>query len=388
MDFTQGQRYGILEEIVQKEDGINTLLQFAMESMMKQERGLYREDHPDDYSNGFRHRKTYGHGKLLELRVPRTRSGAFYPLLPAVLRNREIETQSVACSLYSAGLTCEQAGDVFGQIYGRQYSTSQVSRMFDGAKQEVEEWLSRPVNNYYPIIYIDACLISSRRVDAVSKEAFFTVLGVKPDRTREVLGVINNPTEGSGFWNDIFKDLQNRGLQRVDLFVSDGLTGIEDVIRRHFGMAEVQLCAVHLMRESLRYAKPCHKAEMGEDLREVFQTDNQNDSRKHGVNRWKSFCNKWKKYYFTFGKKAENPRYELYFTCLDYHWSIRSMIYSTNWIERLNRDYKRTTKMRSALPSPDAVLFLLGSVAMNRKAYGYKVPKLDNERVKFDWDDC
>jgi len=387
MNFTQSQKYEILEEIVQKEDGLNTLLQFAMESIMKQERGLYREQNPEDYSNGFRHRQTYGQGKILELRVPRTRSGAFYPLLLAVLRNQEREAQQIASSLYTAGLTCEQVGDLFGQIYGKNYSSSQVSRLFDGAKQEVEEWLSRPLHSYYPIIYIDAAFIPTRRVDAVSKEAFFTILGVKPDRTREVLGVFNNPTEGSGFWNEIFKNLKSRGLKRVDLFVSDGLTGIEDVICQHFTDAEIQLCAIHLIRESLRLAKPCHKAEMSENLREVFQTENQNDCRSEGVKRWKSFCNKWKKYYSTFSKKADNPRYELYFTYLEYHWSIRSMIYSTNWIERLNRDYKRTTKMRGALPSPEAVLFLLGSVAMSRKAYDYKVPKLDNERIKFDWDD-
>jgi transposase-like protein len=387
MNFTQTQKYEILEEIAQNKDGINTLLQFALESMLKQERKLYREENPDDYSNGFRYRKTYGQGKLLELRVPRTRSGAFYPLMLAVLRNQENEAQQIASSLYSAGLTTEQVGDLFGQIYGKRYSTSQVSRMFSGAKQEVEAWLSRPLLAYYPIVYIDACFISTRRVDAVSKEAFFTILGVKPDRTREVLGIVNNPTEGSGFWNDIFINLKSRGLERVDLFVSDGLNGIENVICHHFKTSEVQLCSIHLERECLRYAKPDHKREMANDLREVFQTDNQNDSTTEGINRWKSFCNKWGKYYANFNKKCENPRYELYFTYLSYHWTIRSMIYSTNWIERLNRDFKRTTKMRGALPSPDAALFLLGSVAMNKKAYDYKVPKLDNERIKFDWDD-
>jgi len=218
-------------------------------------------------------------------------------------------------------------------------------------------------------------------------KSFFTILGVKPDRTREVLGIVNNATEGSGFWNDIFTGLKARGLERVDLFVSDGLSGIENVIRQHFRDSEIQLCAIHLERECLRYAKPVHKREMGNDLREVFQTENQNDSKSAGINRWKSFCEKWGRYYTNFIKKGENPRYELYFTYLDYHWTIRSMIYSTNWIERLNRDFKRTTKMRGALPSPDAVLFLLGSVAMNRKAYDYKIPKIDNEKLKFDWDD-
>jgi transposase-like protein len=388
MNFTQTQKYEILSELVQEKGGINRLLQFAIESIMKQERELYRIDHETDYSNGFRHRKTYGHGKLLELSVPRTRSGNFYPMLLTILRDQEEEAQLIASSLYTAGLTTEQVGDLFGKIYGHSYSNSQISRMFTGAKEEVREWLSRPLMSYYPIIYIDACFIPTRRVDNVSKEAFYTILGVKSDRTREVLGIVNNPTEGSCFWKDIFMDLKVRGLSRVDLFVSDGLSGIEDVIRQEFKDAEIQLCTVHLMRESLRYAKPCHKTEMSSDLRKVFDTNNQNDNKTLGINRWKSFCDKWSKYYLNFAKKRDNVRYELYFTYLDYHWSIRSMIYSTNWIERLNKDFKRTTKMRGALPNPESVLFLLGSVAMNRKAYEYKVPKLDNEQIKLDWETC
>ncbi|MEG2070964.1 MAG: transposase, partial [Bacteroidales bacterium] len=179
-----------------------------------------REEHNrlrQDLSNGYRFRKTYGQGRLLELQIPRTRNGNFYPLILGLLRNQEAEAKEIAFKLYGAGLTTAQVGELFGDIYGQNYSTSQISRMFDYAREEVDFWLKRKLDIYYPIVYIDATFLSTRRIDSVSKEAYFTILGVKSDLTREVLAVVNNPTEGSSFWNDIFKDLKTRGVQEINL---------------------------------------------------------------------------------------------------------------------------------------------------------------------------
>ncbi len=126
---------------------------------------------------------------------------------------------------------------------------------------------------------------------------------------------------------------------------------------------------------------------MATDLKEVFQTNDSSDTQERGIQRWEEFCNKWGKYYSNFKSKAKNDRYRLYFTYLNYDYRIRSMIKSTNWIERLNRDYKRTTRMRGALPNPEAALLLLGSVAMTRKAYSRVVPNIGYERDKFRWDE-
>jgi putative transposase len=234
---------------------------------------------------------------------------------------------------------------------------------------------------------IDACFIPTRRGDNVSKEAYYTLLAVRSDRTREVLGVYNYPTEGSLAWESIFRDLQHRGLKRVDLFVSDSLNHIEDSIWKCFPGSEVQLCVVHLHRVLLKEVKPKHKKELSDDFKEVFRTDDRNDSKEDGMNRFLAFFDKWGKLYPHFKRRKLNDRNYLYFTYLGYHYRVRSMIYSTNWVERLNRDYKRTTRMRGALPNPEASLLLLGGVSMNRKAYGRKVPKLDYEQVKFNWEE-
>ena len=202
--------------------------------------------------------------------------------------------------------------------------------MFEYAREEVSAWMKRELEEYYPIIYIDATFINTRRIDSVSKEAYYSILGVKQDTSREVLSVINNPTESSFFWSDIFNDLKNRGVKEIGLVVTDGLRGIENVINKHYKEAEIQLCTVHLQRECQKYVKPRHKAEMAMDLKEVFSCDDKKDTKAAGMERWKEFCRKWKEYYPVFGNKMNNEWNVYYFTYLDYHYKIRSMIYTTN----------------------------------------------------------
>ncbi len=386
MHFTHSQITKIIEEIVSKDDGLNTILKMTLEALMKSERTAHNVS-TGDYSNGYRSRKAFGDKQMLELQVPRTRNGGFYPVILGLLKNQEQEAKSIAFHLYKSGLTTEQVGEVFNEIYGKHYSTSQVSRMFDTARDEVQAWLNRPLESYYPIIYIDATFIPTRRVDSVSKEAYYTLLAVRPDRTREVLGVFNFPTEGSKQWESIFEGLKERGLKEVDLFVTDGLTSIEDAIWKYFRKSEVQLCVVHLQRIFMKEVKPKHKLELSDDFKDVFRSDDRNDTTEACKQRFNDFCDKWGKYYPYFIRRKDNPRNELYFTYVKYNYGIRSMIYSTNWIERLNRDFKRTTRMRGALPNPNATILLLAGVAMAHKVYQRKVPKLDYEKDKFKWED-
>jgi len=386
LHFTQEQVTKILEEIALKENGLQELQKLSLEAMMRAE----REEHnasTRDMSNGYRPRRTFGRGKILELRVPRSRNGQFYPILLSLLRDQEEECRKLAFNLYGAGLTTEQVGQIFGDIYGKEYSTSQISRMFDYARNDVQTWLQRPLDPYYPIIMIDATFIYTRRIDHVSKEGYYTILGVKADRTREVLAVINFPTESANAWEVVLQSLKERGLKEIGLIVSDSLTAIEDSIWRQFPKTEIQLCAIHLQRNVNKHIKPKDKALVAEDLKEVLRTGDRNDTVEKGYQRWLEFCSKWGKYYPSIKRMGENNRYKLNFTYLGYDYRTHNMLYSTNWIERLNRDYKRTTRMRGALPGPDATILLLGYVAMTRSAYQRKIPKIDYEQDKFHWEE-
>lgn len=384
LHFTREQVTKILENIATEENGLQEIMKMSLEALMRAERQEHN-DNQGDMSNGYRPVKTFGRGKILELKVPRSRAGHFYPVILGLLRDQEEESRRLAFSLYGAGLTTQQVGELFDDIYGRQYSTSQISRMFNFAREEVTQWLERPLEPYYPIIYIDATFIYTRRVDNVSKEAYYTILGVRCDRTREVLAIVNFPTESASAWEDVFMTLKQRGMKETSLVVCDSLTSIETAIWKNFPQADIQLCTVHLQRNIQKHIKPRDKAEVAEDFKEVVCTGDKSDTSEKAWLRWQGFCQKWGKRYPSIGRMGLNDRYKLHFTYLGYDYRMQSMIYSTNWIERLNRDYKRTTRMRGALPNADATILLLGYVAMNRSAYQRKIPKINYETKKLRW---
>jgi transposase-like protein len=384
LHFTQEQVTKILSEVACQKEGFNKVLQLSLEALMRAERELHNFT-KKDVSNGYRWRKAIGIQRQLRLQVPRTRYHHFYPVLLAVLKDQEEEMREVAFKLYGNGLTTQQVGEIFESIYGKHYSTSQISRLFDYAREEVKLYLTRPLESYYPIIYIDATYISTRRGENVSKEAYFTILGVKADRTREVLSIVNFPVESATAWGEVFENLKARGVERVDLVVSDALAGIEEAVAKNYSQVSHQFCVFHLKKNVLKYIKPKDKKEIVKQLSEVFLIDNSSDSIEKGWQRWLSFIDRNKNKYPVL-ERMRGERYRYYFTYLKYDYRIRSMIYTTNWIERLNRDYKRTLRMRGALPNSEAVILLMGYVAMNHKAYERKVPKLDHER-SFQWEE-
>ena len=383
MDFTQEQITTILTDFSSKrENGYETILKIALESLMRAERQEFK-DLNSDISNGFRSRTVYSNGHSIELAVPRTRNNNFYPLVLALINSQNEELAQIVSELYCSGLTTEQIGDIVEKIYGKNYSKSRISSLMSNAKIDTEAWMNRRLDAEYPILYIDATFWYTRRDSSVSSEAYYTRLGVKSDRTREVLAIVNHPTEGSENWKTVFEDLIKRGVKGVKLVVSDGLTGIEKSIVSSFPEAEHQLCTVHLSRNIAAKVKPKDKKEVMADFKEVLYPDNPNDSQMDGYNRFLSFLDKWSKKYTSFKTMRNNPIYSLYFTYLNYHVEIRRMIYTTNWIERLNRNYKRTLKMRNSMPSPESVLFLLGSVAMRRKEYDYPIYQFQYESKLF-----
>lgn len=370
MEFTQSQISEIISGITNGEDGLKGLVQLGLESLMQSERTIYNES-VGDVSNGFRDRKVYHGGKMFEIKVPRSRETNFYPMLLGVLKDQEEEAQKLVYSLYSEGLTTEQVGKIYEQFYGKHYSKSQVSRLLNGAREEVGVWLNRKLECRYPIVYIDATYVLTRRDNAVSNEAYYTVLGVREDRTREVLSIVNFPTESATGWHDIFDNLRDRGVLMIDLFVCDGLSGIENAITASLPKADIQLCTVHLKRNIVNKVKPRDKAEVAQELKEVFNTE-LSLSHFEAFEGFKMVIMKWSKSYPPL-KRYTGERYFLYFTYFKYEKVIRPMIYTTNWIERLKRDYKRVLAMRAAMPNPQAVILLMGTVAQNRDIYKFPI---------------
>ena len=197
MNFTKVQISELMRKHAEKENGLHDLMEIILESMMVAERGEFLRDNPTNKGNGYRPGHTYGQGKRPEFRIPRDRYGNFHPQILAILRDREEECDRLAGVLYTKGLTQEQVGDVFDRIYGQHYSKSSISRMVECVRTQVNEWLERGLESYYPVIFVDCVHIKIHRKRSVSCEAFHVALAVTEEGRREVLGILNILTESS-----------------------------------------------------------------------------------------------------------------------------------------------------------------------------------------------
>lgn len=386
MELTQLQISEILSNYTSSSEGFVTLQSLIMNSLMKHERDLFVANTEHEQCNGFRSRRWYSHGFEFSLRIPRSRSGNFYPILLGLIRSESEERAKLFNLLYTKGLTTEQIGEISETIYGRTYSKQQVSYLSNSCREDVDKWLKRSLSSHYLAVYIDATFIATRRDKQVSKEAYYTILGVLEDGTREVLSVVNHPTEGAICWKEELEALKERGVTQIDLVVSDALQGIENAVCAAFPQASHQFCVAHVKRQILNSVSHRDKPQMAEELNEVFTLENKEMGSLSGHKLFITFVAKWEKKYPIL-KKYKADRNIAYFTYMDFPVQVQRCIYTTNWIERLNRKYKRTIKMRTSMPSDKSVLFLLASVAMeetkttySRKIYQWKFWKQKEEK--------
>ena len=204
------------------------------------------------------------------LQIPRSRQGNFHPMLLGIIRSEEEEKAHLFSSLYSKGLTTEQIGEISQEIYGRYYSKQQVSFLARGCKSEIDAWLLRSHPPRYLVVYLDAIYVSTRREERVHQEAYYTMLGVLPNGTREVLGVVNHPSEVALNWRNEHIAFRERGVEQIDLIVSDALTCIETAVAEAFPSAEHQFCITHLKRSMGVCVASKDKGKLLRDLEEIF----------------------------------------------------------------------------------------------------------------------
>jgi len=372
----------ISNHIVTNPNGLNHVLEWTINALMKVEQLDFLIDQPTgtNKANGYRTTKGYGSGKLLELRVPRDRNGQFYPKIMALLRNQEAEIDRAVSSLYAEGLTQSQIGRVFENLYGNHYSQASISRMTSWMHDQVRQWRERSLQAHYPVLFIDAVHIKVRR-DQVRTEAFYVVLAIKDDHTREVLAIESMPEESAFGWAELLEKLKKRGVEQVGLIVADGLTGLSGAVGRVFPQTSFQRCITHIKRSLLNRVNSDHKKELGPDLANVFRTDDPFWTPEKAKEVWVEVCKKWGKHYSYFSRLVHDIEYEHAFTYLNYDYRVRSMLYTTNWLERLNRDFRRVTRMRASMPGDESVITLLGYVAMDKTAYQRRVPKLEYDSL-------
>ncbi len=385
--LTKKQLTAAIKNELKQENGLNEIFKMTLEGLMLLEREEITSKDSTNKCNGYRSRKSIGFGSGFQLSVPRDRLGVFHPYILELIKEDESRIRDACFELYSKGLTNKDVGSIIENLYGKSYSESSITNITKGYYKQMAQWRNRALESNFVAIYIDALFVKVRR-DTVQSEAFYVLLGLKSNLTREVLGIYNYPTENASNWVDIAKDIQRRGVRRVNLFVSDGLKGIEESLKQVFPTTPLQSCIVHYQRNLMKHIRPRDKEAFGEDLRYIFAPNRSDDTQKKAQSRLVEIANKWDNIYpkLTDKMRKDAKDKHILFEYMKYDYRVRSMIYTTNWIERLNKSFRKTLKVRGSLPSVESALVLITKTAidMGEGAYSYiihnfkKEPKLLN----------
>lgn len=374
MELSKLQTEDVLKQFLSKENGLNEVLELLINSLMKSEREAFLKDTVvHNKGNGFRPGQVFGRGQQLSLRIPRDRLGQFYPVLLTLLRAEDSQVYDLSFALYSKGLTTRDIGDVLELIYGKNYSKSTISNINVSFYEQMESWRNRELEEEYHVVYIDAIWEKVKR-DTIRSEAFYVLMGLKTDFTREIIGIVNIPTESSTGWEYTLSELKQRGVKNIKLFVSDGLKSLETAVSKIFNKAVHQKCIVHLQRNILAYIRTEHKKEVSTDFKHVLNPDEKGYTKEMALKRLELFANKWGKFYRHIKRLPMKEDISYYFNYLNYNYQVRRMIYTTNWIERFNKSCRRTLKIRNSFPSPEAALALITSVAIEKGERKYAYP--------------
>jgi len=348
----------------------------VMETLLEAERNTFlceKESFETNKGNGHYQRFVKSlSGKIL-LRIPRDRLGHFKPALLEVMKNDEERLAHLACRLYTKGMSQRDISDVIQDIYETELSASWISRMSKDVEVVRTDWHTRPLSEKYFAIFIDALFVPIRR-DCVSKEAFYVALGLKADGTREILGLYTLPGESSEGWSMVISDLKKRGIKDVSLFIADGLSGLPDEIQNVFPATRFQSCVVHKMRNILLKVRPTHKKEVASGLKEIFNLDLTDDDPERASIRLRVFIDKWSTIYPHLERQFPEDLISHLFTYLTFPPTIRRMIYTTNWIERLNKHIRKVIKNKNSFPSEDSAMNLIFLAVTDFEQRVYKFP--------------
>ncbi len=331
----------------------------TIETLMLIERDEYLEDinkTKKDKGNGSYGRAMNSLSKnSLLVHIPRTRTGLFSPATLELLKINREKVDEIALSLYKKGMTSNDINEFLNEIFEENMSPAKISNLAKVFNKFRIAWQNSKLEKHYKVVYGDVIFITVRRGDEYAKEGVFIAFGVREDNRRELLCLSQNPTESAEFWKELLQDLrEERGVQQIDLFVADGLKNLENVFLEIYPQGEFQKCVVHKQRNILNKTRPKDKKEIGEDLKEIFNNFEENDTIEKALKKVNNFLEKWKTKYPNF--KNHFTEIEYYFTYIKFNPRVRRMIYTTNSIENLNRQIRKTTKNKLSFESPERLL--------------------------------
>jgi len=343
---------GLLKQLTKR------LLERAMQAELTEHLG-YEKHAPSGKNSG--NSRNGGYNKTitgdfgnLEVTTPRDRNSTFEPVILPKGETRFTGFDDKIISMYARGMTTRDIQGHLQEIYGIDVSPSLISQVTDAISEEVILWQNRPLDDVYPIVYLDAVRIKVRHDSRVINKAVYLAIGVNMDGIKEVLGMWTSENEGAKFWLQVVTELKNRGVKEIFIACVDGLKGFPEAIEAIFPKTQTQLCIVHMVRHSLNYVSWKQRKEVADDLKTIYQATTVELAEKN----LDAFAVKWDASHPTIAKSWRN-NWERIIPLFSYPKDIRKAIYTTNAIESLNMSLRKVTKNRGHFPSDEAMFKLL-----------------------------
>ena len=363
--MTEGKR-NIIQQLLQEydietaediQDALKDLLGGTIKEMMEAEMDNHlgyskseRSDN-DDYRNGYKSKRVNSSYGAMEIDVPQDRKSTFEP---QVVKKRQKDISDIdqkIISMYAKGMTTRQISETIEDIYGFETSEGFISDVTDKIMPQIEDWQNRPLDEIYPILYIDAIHYSVRDNGVIRKLAAYIILGLTVDGRKDVLTINIGDNESSKYWLSVLNELKNRGVKDIMVICADGLSGIKEAIATAFPNTEYQRCIVHQVRNTLKYVPDKDRKEFAKDLKTIYHASTEEKAREAldmVSEKWTpKYPNSMKRWY---------DNWDVITPIFKFSPTVRKVIYTTNAIESLNSTYRKLNRQRSVFPSDKALL--------------------------------
>jgi len=338
-----------------KEGALLPMIKRLIEASLEGEMDAHIKESKPNRRNGKGKKQlktTYGE---IEITPPRDRHSSYEPMLvPKRKKSLGPSLDNKIISLYGLGMSYSDISSHIEEMYGMDLSKAQISSITDRIWPEIEQWRTRPLDEVYPFIWLDALFYKVKQDGQIRSMAAYLALGMNIEGEKDLLGIYLSETESSKFWLEVLTDLQIRGVKDILIASIDNLKGFKQAIGAIFPKTDVQLCIVHQIRNSIKYVVWKDQRQVIRDMKLIYKSIDLEQAE----NELEEFENKWGKQYPAM-VRSWKKNWDGLSTFFNYHPEIRSIMYTTNSIEGFNRQIRKATKSKGALPSPRALYKLL-----------------------------
>ena len=345
-------RLPILKTQEDLRDFSETLTKFTVERALNAELDYHLEtEEAPNSRNGYSSKTIHTEDGAIELITPRDRKATFEPALVKKGQRRFTSMDDKILALYARGMTTRDIVDAFKEMYNADISPALISKVTDAVMDEVLIWQNRPLEPVYPIIYLDCIMVKIQQDKRVINKAVYLALAVTLEGKKELLGLWMSENEGAKFWLSILTELQTRGVQEIFIACVDGLSGFPEAIQTVYPQSKVQLCLVHMVRNSLKYVSYKDRKALAADLKRIYASITVAEAEAE----LESFAAKWDSKYGVISNQWRKNWVNI-IPLFDYPDEIRRVIYTTNAIESLNSVIRKAINNRKLFPDDRAAM--------------------------------